>query len=38
MHLCSFRSEPAERECLEAIWSVGRPGGRDGADVSEADR
>jgi hypothetical protein len=24
MHLCTFRSIPADRECLEACWSNGR--------------
>ena len=24
LHLCDFRSEPQERECLEAVWSMGR--------------
>lgn len=24
VYLCNFRSEPRERECLEAVWSVGR--------------
>lgn len=23
-HLCTFRTEPAERECLESCWSNGR--------------
>lgn len=24
LNLCHFRSPPAQRECLEAIWSEGR--------------
>jgi len=24
MHLCHFRTVPADKECLEAIWSQGR--------------
>jgi hypothetical protein len=23
-HLCTFRSEPAEKECLEFLWSQGK--------------
>jgi hypothetical protein len=24
MYLCTFRSEPGKRECLEMVWSIGR--------------